>query len=267
MREKHIILTLGRSGSNTLVDMLNQNPAILNLGEVLGEWNRIRRVQRSLKLFRGNDAAFLDAALCNTTLHQTANTVRTLGKIRAGQWHEAKRLSHVRTIGFKEFSLNFQRYGLPNYVTNASDIKVIGLTRRNVLNRMISNAFLEATGVVKSTLPQAKVATRKLYLNPDEFIGKLEVIEQENIELNSALNALQPQRVFRLDYEDLYADEAHTIAKLRSIYAFLGVPDITPRIRMRKIVDRNPLAALENAEEVAEVIAASRFASYLPTDD
>jgi hypothetical protein len=33
---------------------------------------------------------------------------------------------------------------------------------------------------------------------------------------------------------------------------------------MRKIVDRNPLSALENGSEIGEIIAASRFATYLP---
>ena len=35
--ERHVILTLGRSGSNTLCDMLNQHPEVLNFGEVLAE--------------------------------------------------------------------------------------------------------------------------------------------------------------------------------------------------------------------------------------
>ncbi|WP_292295042.1 hypothetical protein [Marivita sp.] len=267
MRGKHIILTLGRSGSNTLVDMFNQNPAILNFGEVLGEWNRIRRVQRALRLFQDGDQAYLDAVLCSKMLQRTANMVRTVGKIRAGKWSEAKRMHKIRTVGFKEFSLNFRRYGLPNYVANAADVKVIGLTRSNVLNRMVSTAFLEATGIVASTSAQAKATHQKLHLDPDSVITKLEVIEQENQELTDILDALAPSRVFRLDYEDLYADEMHTVTKLRSVYAFLGAPDVIPRVRMRKIVHRNPLSALDNGHEVAEVIATSRFAAYLPDGD
>lgn len=50
--DRHVVLTLGRSGSNTLRDMLNQSPEVLNFGEVLGEWNTIRKIQRKAVFYR-----------------------------------------------------------------------------------------------------------------------------------------------------------------------------------------------------------------------
>lgn len=264
MRGKHIIVTLGRSGSNTLVDMLNQHPAILNFGEVLGEWTMIRRFQRRLGLFRRSDAAYLDAVLGRVALQRVANEFRTLGKAWSGKWYEIKRMRDVETVGFKDFSLNFKRYGLDDYITRTSDAKVIGLTRANVLDRMISTAFLQATGVVASTSRNANSAPRQIRLDPKRVLDQLNVIDRENQDLAAVLDALPPGRVMRLDYEDLYTSEAHTIETVRQVYAFLGVSDMVPQVRMQKIVRNNPLAALVNAEEIHTVISTSKFKIYLP---
>lgn len=261
--QKHIILTLGRSGSNTLSDLLNQNPAILNYGEVLGDWNLIRKAQRTMGLYRDNDSAYLDALLSNKPLMRTANTIRTIGKLRKRKFAEIKRMDRLSTVGFKEFSTHFLRLGMNDYVRNARDVKVIGLERRNVLDRMISNEFLEQTGVVALKSGDARDTKKKLWIDPASVLEKLDTIDRENDDLRRMLDALPRQNVFRIDYEDFYSGEVRTLDIVRKAYAFLGVPDCVPRVRMRKILKRDPIAALENADAVRDVIAASRFATYL----
>ncbi|MEE9429064.1 MAG: sulfotransferase [Paracoccaceae bacterium] len=264
MPTRHIILTLGRSGSNTLVDMLNQNPEIFNFGELLGEWNQIRKLQRRLGLFKGDDKAYINAVLGNATIYRSANIFRNLSKARSWSFRDLKKYRDIRTVGGKEFSLNLHKYSLKTYPFDEKNLRVIGLKRTNVLERMISNEFLAATGVVLSRSVDTDRQNRLLHLEPDTVIRKLEIISAENRMLTNILHSIEKDRLFTLEYEDLYLDPERTIKTVRGLYSFLGVSDFTPRIRMTKIIKKNPLDSLENGDQIREIIAGSQFAKWLP---
>jgi hypothetical protein len=243
--------------------MLNQHPAILNYGEVLGDWNLIRKFQRRLGLFRNNDHAYLDAVLDNRWLLNLANTNRSIFKLARGRGREIKRVNRLKTVGFKEFSLNFQRYGLSDYINVRSDAKIIALTRSNIIERMISNEFLEATGIISSRTKGGRDPRPKLVMSPEAAIDKLIVIEQEALQLEEMIANFDQDRVFRMDYADLYADQDHTVDVVRQVYDFLEVPDLKPMVRMTKIVAGDPLSSLENAREIRAAIEQTRFAEFL----
>lgn len=263
LNKPHIILTLGRSGSNTLVDMLNQHPAILNYGEVLGDWNRIRQIQQRLAIYRDNDQAYLDAILDSRFLLKVANARRSISKLARGRGREVKWINKLQTVGFKEFSLNFHRCGLRYYIGARKDAKIIALTRSNIIERMISNEVLQATGIVSSRTRGAQVPRPKLAITPEAAIKKLIVIEEEAIQLEEMITDVDQERVFRVDYADLYADPDRTVDTVRQVYEFLGVPDLEPSVRMTKIVRGDPLALLENADEIRSTIERTRFAKFL----
>jgi hypothetical protein len=261
--QKHIVLTLGRSGSNTLVDMLNQHPQILNYGEVLGDWNYIRKFQRRAGLFKKDDRDYLDAVLHNGNLLKLANSTRNVTKLIKRKPREIKKIGELKTIGFKEFSLNFHRYEVSDYLSTRNDIKVITLTRSNIIERMISNELLQATGVISSHTKVSQGVRRKLHLSPKDAIDKLTILEREAFQLEEMINDLDQSRVFRLDYAGLYGDVDRTVEKIRQVYKFLGVQDLIPIIRMTKIVKGDPLLVLENARKVRAAIQQTRFSDYL----
>ena len=263
VRSSHIVLTLGRSGSNTLVDMLNQNPALLNFGEVLGSWTQLRKVQRRLGLLKINDSEYLDWILGSRTFLSTANVVRTLGKIRNRRWGEIKSVREIESVGVKDFSLNLLASGLSGFLFARPGVKVVGLLRRNVIDRMISNETLEATGLVKLRNCEAPNGQPKIYVAPRSVLEKLTKIEAENIQLIEMLDALPQDRVLRMEYEQIFSSTEQTQEKARQIYEFLGVRDYQPNVRMRKILHTDPLLAVENSEEIRRVIADSRFEEYL----
>lgn len=262
-RGRHIILTLGRSGSNTLVDMLNQNPAVLNYGEVLGDWTKLRRLQRRLGLYRGDDHAYLRAVLGGPVMLRAANGFRNLARILRGRFGQAKRLRGIRTVGFKEFALNLAEFGVTDILHETPAPKIIGLTRANILARMVSNEILQATGVVLVRGEGGDAPGRLLQLSPEQVIARLQKIEAENLALEEMLNRIDGDRVIRLDYEDLYGDSARTIAAVRRVFAFLDVPDFRPEIRMAKILQRDPVEAFENPDEIRAAIAGTRFVKWL----
>ena len=242
--ERHVILTLGRSGSNTLSDMLNQNPEVLNFGEVLGPWTQTRRMQRRLPFRAGSDTAFLDRILYSEHFPRTANLIRSAGKLRRGERAAMKRYRDIRTIGIKEFSLNFQRYGLTDYLASHPDIKVIGLVRENVVDRLVSNLALGQTGVVSTRSDaDAGTADRKLHVDPAETARMLDVIEDENQLLRAMLDRVPEASRMVIRYEDLFHDEAARDRAVREVFAFLGVRDVATRARMKKIV-RTPVSDL-----------------------
>ena len=263
MRSSHFVLTLGRSGSNTLVDMLNQNPALLNFGEVLGSWTRLRKVQRRLRLLKINDADYLDWILGSRSFLSAANAFRTLGKIKDRRWSEIKSLRKIESVGVKDFSVNLVGGELSQFLLTRPRIKVIGLLRQNVIDRMVSNETLEATGLVKVRNYESPLNRQKVYIPPESVLRKLERIDAENIELAGMLDVLPQERVFRVYYDRLFASAARAEEIVREIYTFLGVGDCRPRVRMRKILELDPLLAVLNAEEVRGIIAESRFGQQL----
>lgn len=66
-----------------------------------------------------------------------------------------------------------------------------------------------------------------------------------------------------IEYEDLFSTPQRTIKIARMVQEFLGVEAQEPQLRMKKIVQGDPLKLLENGEEVRAAISDSRFAEFL----
>ncbi|GGO60581.1 hypothetical protein GCM10011315_35340 [Roseovarius pacificus] len=251
--DRHVVLTLGRSGSNTLRDMLNQSPGILNFGEVLGEWNTIRKFQRKAFFLPRTDEAYLDWILYSLAFLRSVNTLRSLNKTLTGRRTAAKRLRDIRTFGVKDFSLNFQRYGLSGYLDARPDIKVIGLIRENVVDRMISNAMLGATGVVAAR-GGADGKTRTLRIDPTRIAGLLTDIETENADLDAMLSRLPDNRKYIVRYDELFSDPESRQRIMEGAFAFLGVPPVATQERMTKIIRAPANDVIENFDECLDAV-------------
>ena len=263
MTGQHVVLTLGRSGSNALVNLLNQHPQVLNYGEVLGDWNLIRKVQRRVGAFRGNDAAYLDFCLANPWGHRVAFAARAAQRRIKRRPRDGKRLSQVRQIGIKDFASNFQGLGVADYLAQRPGIKVIGLERENLLDRMISNALLEASGVVEIRAGQNGQPDTQLRLEPQEVLDALDVIEAENMALNHMLAGIPQERRMHIFYEDFFAGPERTSAIMDEVHSFLGVESFQPEVRMRKIVQGHSIDRLANRDEVIDALKGTRFQRFI----
>ncbi len=252
--DRHIILTLGRSGSNTLCDMLNQNPAVLNFGEVLGEWNAVRKLQKRVPLIPRGDEAFLDWVLYSGSFLRMVNTVRSLRKTAAGKRGAAKPLRDIETWGIKDFSLNFTRFGLSTYLDTRPDLKVVGLLRQDVVDRMISNAMLGATGVIKTTSADAS-GRKTLRIDPAQIAALLADIETENAELEEMLARLPDARRHVIRYEDLFTDPDRRHETMTGVFDFLGVDPVRTEERMVKIIRTPVNEVIENFEDCVAAVS------------
>ena len=257
----HIVLTLGRSGSNTLVDLLNQNSEILNYGEVLGGWNQIRRFHHLIAGVGDSDQRYVDRLLHNRVVAAAANLARTAGKIRKGAFGDIKALRKVRTVGFKEFSLNIRNMGLADYLLAQTDIRFIGLVRRNALERLVSMLHLGATGEVFSRDSQRSQSVA-LTIDPTTIVAQLETIQREVDELDDLLACIPSARKYVVDYTDLYMGPDSAVRIAREIYDFLGVARMTPGVRMKKIIQRPMAQVIANYADCRGAVVGTRYAPY-----
>lgn len=264
LRKKHFIITLGRSGSNTLVDLLNQNPAILNVGEVLGDWMPIRKAQKFTKLYKDNDSNYLDALLGDSRLQWSANLIRSIGKIRQRRIRDVKKFKEIRSIGIKEFSLNIHNLGLTSYLKLRPDVKVIGLIRSNPIDRMISSFLLGETGVISHRIDSHNEKYhKKMYIDPIKAIEDINILDLENKKLTELISDLPDSRLFIINYEEFFSSLDRNLEIMNNLQEFIGVSPVKTKIRMTKIIPGDPLDVLDNASDVRDAILKSKFSEFI----
>ncbi|HEX5461216.1 MAG TPA: hypothetical protein VFX20_14735 [Steroidobacteraceae bacterium] len=242
----HLILSLGRSGSNLLVDLINQHPGLLNYGEVLGDWIPMRRLQRRIGIFRNDDASWLDFLLKNRMPFYGAQAVRAVHQFRRGDRPEIKSRRTTTSLGIKESSLNLQRLGIGNYLSERPWIKVIALRRLSTLDRTISSLMLRETGVVAAHKRDAGTRRAAVVIEPARFVRMLNAVAEENAELDRMTAALPSQRVHRITYEQAFTDPEALPERMNELYRFLDVDCFEPQIRTRKILPRDPAEVIAN---------------------
>lgn len=256
---QHVVLTIGRSGSNTLVNALNQHSNVLNYGEVLGDWNTIRKVyNRWPGVLKSDEAGYLDSLLHNRLIARGLNGYRNISYLRRGQKVDMKSFRQIQTIGIKEFSLNLRRKGLLDFLVARPHIKVIGLQRTHVLDRFMSWKMLQKTGVVKLAATDNTQA-QKIQLDTGTLLAELQTIQDENQELATLLDALPETQVHRIQYDDFYGSSEQTKAILQDTFRFLDLPAFEPTLQMRKILKGSTLDRIENLGDCRAAVKDTAF--------
>jgi hypothetical protein len=229
----------------------------------LGEWNLIGKLQRRAGVFRDKDAAFLDFCLGNSVAQRLALRARAIQRRAKRRPNDRKRFSDIRQVGIKDFALTFRDYGVRDYLAQRPAIKVIGLERQNLLDRMISNALLEASGVVEIREGEGRRKDTSLRMEPQKILDELEVIEAENIFLRQMFEELPEDRKMHIYYEDFFAGPERTAATMTELHSFLDVDPFQPEVRMRKIVQGRSIDRLANKDDVIATLSGTRFERYL----
>ncbi|MGB3512435.1 MAG: hypothetical protein WBA93_24990 [Microcoleaceae cyanobacterium] len=135
--QKHIILTNGRSGSNYLSNLLNTHPQIVNYGEVLGKWTLPYKLHTRLGLGGRSATDYLDYILTSPSFFYMGQLYSILSHFKKGKKINFKLWSQVKTIGIKDFSINFVKRNIKDYLRDHQDILVINLYRENQLKRIV----------------------------------------------------------------------------------------------------------------------------------
>lgn len=260
----HFILSLGRSGSNQLVDLINQHPKLLNYGEVLGEWIAMRRLQRRIGIFRNNDAGWLDFLLKSRMPFYGAQAVRAVHQVQRRDRPEIKPRRTVASLGVKESTLNLYRFGIGNYLFERPWLKVISLRRLSALDRTISSLMLHDTGVWLAHKHGPDTRRAPVAIEPARFVRTLKAVAEENAELDRITAALPSERVHRMSYEETFTDPEALPKRIDELYRFLEVDCFEPRIRMRKILPRNPAEVIANFSDCRDAAMSAGLERLLP---
>lgn len=255
---RHVILTLGRSGSNWLTGALNQHPQIVNFGEVLGSWTTLAKLKKWTRP-QEESQEYLDRVFRSRSVFiggQAASAISHMRKRRPICWH---RHSKLESIGIKEFATNFERFGLLNYLASRPDIRVISLRRENILKRYVSIEFLRKTHKVRANSAR-EAQTAKLKFDIDTMFKELELFEKE-LQIQSDL-LCSGNPVHDLTYEKLF-DPIQTESQLNQVFSFLGVDPVSVTSGDSKLNTGSLEHLIENYAEVAKALSGTRFEQYL----
>lgn len=226
---RFVLFGRGRSGSTLLVQMLDANPAIGCLDEVL----RFR------------------------TLRPVNMVQRELGRLN-------KPVRGFKLLSYQVRTLHSKKQGdaLHAWMSDPS-VKVFHLQRDNILRHALSNIYAETRATYHSTDARA-AKTEKIEIGADTLFtwmrGSLDLLEWEKRYLGDMDREV-------VAYERDLATPERQQATLERVSQALGVPPVPSSAPLRKVTPRDYAAFIQNWDSLRAEIAASEFAAYLERSD
>jgi LPS sulfotransferase NodH len=260
---KHLIFTNGRSGSNYLVNLLNAHPQVVNYGEVLGFWTLPYQIYKKIAFGKEPGVAYLKYIYNSKIFLGGAQIYSAWSHLQRKENINFKFPNQIKTIGVKDFSINFVKQKIENFVWEYEDLRVINLYRENSLQRFVSYIMLKKTNIIKVDSHKTSNQKReKIYIDTQEFMEGLEIVDRETEEQLAIAGKIPCDRVFSISYENLFSAENNQKCQ-ESILEFLGVEALNLTSNHKKILPVNLADIIENYEEILPKIQASKYEKYL----
>lgn len=260
IKTPHIVLTHGRSGSNFVVNTLNQHPEICNFGEIFGDWTPTGKWYRRLRRSNPDWAAYADRFLESGLLFRSAQLANVVQRTLGGRPRNYKPYGQVKTVGFKDFAFHFERLGLLDYLRERPQLRVICLSRDNDFERYVSLKRMKLTG--QAVARDGGQRTVNLHIDTDDMLHTLREIQHEKaVEAEITQGLVNP--IMHIAYERYFADEDTQQSINRAMFGFLGVSDFTARGEHKKVITAHPSEFIENWQEVQDVLAVNQFDHFL----
>lgn len=220
---RFIILSRSRTGSNLLASLLNSHPRIRTAGEIFA------------RLLDEDPLERLD---------------RAFGP-------EAPR---VGARGFKIFyyhPLDREGSTLWDRLAAMRDVRVIHLTRRNVLRTLLSRKIAGNSDAWQALRPgPSDTDARQVEMTVDELETGFE--QTRNWE-QDAVHRFHAHPFLQISYEELAGDPR---AAVRRVFEFLGLEDCEPSTRLRQQNPENLRRLIRNYDELKGAFAGSRWQGY-----
>ncbi len=267
--DKHIIFTNGRSGSNYILSLLNSHPSVVNFGEVLGKWTLSYKLHTRFGLGGKSIREYLDNIYKSPFFFYMAELYSAYSHIKKRKKICFKHRSNISSIGIKEFSLNFKRLDLHDYLTDNNDILVVNLYRENQLKRLVSLEIMKQSGVVFVDKKRKKVGRPKHLKINKCTLDTIHIVEQLTIyqnELNDQISlakSIPSQRVLNIKFEDLFESEQKKTDYTVKLFKFLKVEPLQIKSSHHKILSNNLPDIIANYDEIHAILRKTRFAHFL----
>lgn len=220
---KFIVLTRSRTGSNLLLSFLNGHPSIVAEGEIFAT-------------LKGKDPLVrLSSAF-------------------------GKQPRHVKAKGFKIFyyhPLDANADELWAHLQALQEIKVIHLTRQNVLRTLLSRKIAETKGVWTATrFDTAEPSAKRVSLTVEEL---QEGFNQTREWEERAIRQFRGHPLLHITYEELVHSPEQLFGR---VITFLGVPDGSPRTSLRQQNPERLRDLLQNYDELKAEFTGTQWERY-----
>lgn len=261
---RFLILFEGRAGSSYLIDRLDSSPHIEAHGEVLDEYvvyrNSLDGRARAMGIQGAESGPLVLPATADAPARQLERAMNLLLTERDG----------IRSIGFKTKLRSLLEPLRFAQLLRALDVRVVHLTRRNVVKQVISSMnaarLYEATG--RWNLYRASDQLPPFDVDPEAFDRALAVRETAERELAKYVGALaepagdgaQALRILRVDYEDILAHESDVHGRVQD---HLGVPRLELSGQVLKNTHDDLRRVVRNLDELRERYHGTRYARWL----
>jgi LPS sulfotransferase NodH len=234
---RFLILCHERTGSNLLVDSLDEHRQIACFAELFND-NPDRK--EFAQAFDGD--YYREGADPVDLLKRSVYVDRDLSAVGFKIFYTQARLGAAKSIW--------------PYLISETDIRIIHLTRRNLLDVFLSYKLAAATNVWQVTIGQEAPKPPPIKLDPAEameYFNRIQAHRRWAEEHFAAHGSID------IEYDDLAMDYD---AVLRSIFGFLGVANATPRMRTNRMARRPAHEQIKNYMELHARFAGTIYEEY-----
>ncbi|MGF1523804.1 MAG: hypothetical protein ACFBSF_15920 [Leptolyngbyaceae cyanobacterium] len=210
--------------------------------------------------------SYLDTIYSSKLFFYAGHTYSAVSHLKKGKRINFKYWGNTETIGIKDFSMNFTRYGITSYLKEHNDILVINLYRENILKRFISLEKMKDSGVVKVSNTgnsEKPVRSQQIKLDIPYTFEQLALFEKELADHTKMVQELPQSRVLNIRYEDLFANSDTQNKHGNEAFRFLGVEPIAAKSDHRKILSDNLADIVANYDELRDKLQGTPFAKHL----
>ena len=221
--DKFIIITRSRTGSNLLMSLLDSHPNVIAKGELF----------ESLK-----------------------------GRTCKDVWNEIydKKPKHIQYFGFKIFyyhPIDSDDKEVWNYIKNDESIKLIHLTRKNMLRTVVSRQIAEKTNRWSNVDNKKIQITEKMVeIDINYCLNEFKLTKDYE---NKIRSEFKREFYMELTYEDLVKDKQEMMTR---IFNFLGIENTVAKSRTIKQNSEKLEDLILNYSELKEALEESEW-SYL----
>ena len=243
-----IILTTQRTGSTFLVGALQAHPDVNCITELL--------VGAHLE-----PPAFLRTSRLGT---------KAARFLMSGGWHPTRAIRRFYASSDKPvsvFKAMYNQVSVPwtlRYLTRETDIRVLHLSRRNLLKMHVSQLLMPTRRNLiwepHTTEPLPPVRT-----HVDPAVA-LEQMRRARADYEHFEELFRAHRRLPLVYEDLIEGQRVRPSEGRRICDFFGIPDRPMHASLIKMNPESLKAMVSNYDELASALSGSEFASLLDPD-
>lgn len=243
-KDKFMISCTARSGSSMLSTLLNSHPRVLCHGEILaaphesaGPYHELRKqgtdVDEWLRDYRQeHPGAYLYDVCFNPAGHQS--------------------------VGFKfkmEESLADAYKSFRDLLVADTDIKIIHLQRKNILDKYVSLQMTKQSGVFSIRSSSQRPKLSPFAIDIPDFIA---FVRKDRQRYESAIELFKDHPCLHVTYEELCESRPEALAKVQD---FLELPQADLATMMVKVIKKNTDLVL-NLDEVREALAAEGNGGY-----